>query len=142
MKFDELLNHHLLFGTQEEDIIKRRGYEKILKNVVVAPWWSHNIFEKFGTIQRVGDNIFNVLGNNFQFSFIEIHNIGAPSILETILPLGITQCEKIIFIGSVGSLDENIKIGDLVIPSCSISGVGSTRFLSKTLEDDFCNNED
>lgn len=46
MKYFELLKAHLKYGTTEEDIIKRKCYGKILNNVIIAPWWSHDIFEK------------------------------------------------------------------------------------------------
>ncbi|MDD3243590.1 MAG: phosphorylase, partial [Eubacteriales bacterium] len=36
-----------------------------------------------------------------------------------------------IFVGSVGSLDEHIGIGDVVIPQWSISGDGASRYISK-----------
>lgn len=138
MKFDELLNSHKLYGTSANDIIKRREYENILENVVVAPWWSHNIFQNHAKqMVQVGEKIFNIYGNDFQFSFIEIHNIGAPSILEHLLPLGLTKCKRIIFIGSAGALVDNIKIGDLVIPEYSFSGIGACRFLNINLKDDF-----
>ena len=45
MNYDDLLNAHLRFGTTKEDIIERRGYNNILENVVIAPWWKHEMFE-------------------------------------------------------------------------------------------------
>ena len=44
MKYDDLLKSHLKYGTTSEDIIKRKGYENIMENVVIAPWWNHDIF--------------------------------------------------------------------------------------------------
>ena len=79
----------------------------------------------------------NIYGDNFSFSYIELKLIGASSLMEAILPLGLTKCKKIIFIGSAGSLDENIKIGDIIIPSYSISGDGASRYLNNNLEDEF-----
>ena len=28
---------------------KRKGYDNILENVVIAPWWSHSMFESENT---------------------------------------------------------------------------------------------
>lgn len=138
MKYNDLLDYLSIYGTTKEDIIKRRGYEKMLENVVVAPWWEHTIFSSFSnSIEQVGDKVYNVYGDNFSFSFIEIKNMGASSILEEVLALGVTVCKKVLFIGSAGSLDETIKIGDLAVPVYSINGVGATRYLNKNLEDDF-----
>lgn len=37
--------------------------------------------------------------------------------------------------GSVGALDKNMKIGDLVIPQYSVSGVGADRYLTTETAD-------
>ncbi len=138
MDYEYLLKSHLKYGTNKEDIIKRKGYENILENVVIAPWWSHDMFkEKAKQIEQVGERVYNIYGDNFEFSFVELRAIGAPVILDQVLALGVTKCKNIIFIGSVGSLDENIKIGDIVIPEYSFCGDGATRYLNKALEDDF-----
>lgn len=57
--------------------------------------------------------------------------------MDFILSLGVTKCKNIIFLGSVGSLDEEIKIGDIVVPEYSICGDGASRYLNKNLEDEF-----
>lgn len=138
MKYDDLLNGHFRYGTKKEDIIKRKGYENILENVVIAPWWSHEIFLKFNVkVEQVSKKVFNIYGDNFEFSYIELKSIGAPVILDDVLSLGVTGVKNIIFLGSVGSLDENIKIGDIVIPDSSICGDGASRYLNKNLEDTF-----
>ena len=38
--------------------------------------------------------------------------------------------KEFIFLGSAGSLDRDIKIGDIIVPSCAISGNGSTIYLN------------
>jgi purine-nucleoside phosphorylase len=138
MKYDDLLNGHFRYGTTKEDIIKRKGYENILENVVIAPWWSHEIFLKFNVkVEQVSKKVFNIYGDNFEFSYIELKSIGAPVILDDVLSLGVTNAKNLIFLGSVGSLDENIKIGDIVIPKYSICGDGASRYLNDNLEDEF-----
>lgn len=39
MNYNDLLKAHLKYGTTKEDIITKKEYEKILENVVIAPWW-------------------------------------------------------------------------------------------------------
>ena len=138
MNYSSFLESLSSFGTSQDDIIKRRGFDNILENVVLAPWWEHFIFNNYSNrIDKVSDKVFNVYGDGFEFSFIEIRNIGASALIEEVLPLGVTKCKRIIFIGSAGALDENINIGDLVVPTFSYNGVGSTRYLNDNLEDDF-----
>lgn len=138
MEYNKLLESHLKYGTTEEKIIKRKGYEQILENVVMAPWWSHKMFENFNfKIEQVSEKVFNIYGENFCFSFIELQLIGAPVILDETLSLGATKCKNLLFIGSVGSLDNNIKIGDIVIPEYSICGDGASRYLNDDMSDEF-----
>jgi nucleoside phosphorylase len=138
MKYEEILEYLKKYGSNREDIIKRRGYEKVLKNVVIAPWWEHTIFENYcERIEKVGKKTYNVYCEGISFSFIEVRNIGDSALLEELLALGVTECNKILFIGSAGAIDEGIEIGDLVVPMYSFNGVGATRYLNDNLEDDF-----
>ena len=59
--------------------------------------------------------------------------------MDFILSLGVTKCKNIVFLGSAGSLDESIKIGEIVIPKYSICGDGASRYLNINLEDEFFN---
>lgn len=138
MKYEDILKSHLKYGSTKEDIIKRNEYENILESVVIAPWWDHNIFENSNVkIDKVNDKIYNIYGENFEFSFIELKLVGSPVILDQALSLGTTKCKNILFIGSVGALDENINLGDIVIPEYSICGEGASRYLNDNLEDEF-----
>lgn len=142
MEYNDLLNSHLRYGTTKEDIIERRGYEKILENVVIAPWWKHDMFEYLDfKIEKVSDIVFNIYKDNISFSFIEVRLMGAPMVMDFILSLGVTKCKNLVFIGSTGSLDKDIKIGDIVVPKYSICGDGASRYLNKNLEDEFLKKE-
>lgn len=142
MEYKDLLQAHLRYGTTNKDIVKRKGYENILKNVVIAPWWNHKMFSNEEVeIKQMNDIVYNVYGKDFEFSFLELKQIGAPTIIDNVLALGSTKCKNLIFIGSVGSLDESIKIGDIVIPEYSICGDGASRYLNDNLEDEFGKNE-
>lgn len=143
MKYEDLLNSHLKYGNSKEDIIKRNGYENILENVAIAPWWGHEMFASFDVkIKKINEKIYNIYGADFEFSFIELKLIGAAAILDETLGLGVTKCRNLLFIGSVGSLDYSINIGDLVIPKYSICGEGASRYLNVDLEDEFGKKEE
>lgn len=142
MKYNDLLNSHFKYGTTPDDIIANRGYEKILENVVIAPWWSHDIFDGLNFEEdQVSDKVFNFYSDDLSFSFIELKRIGAPGIMDFILSLGVTKCKNLIFLGSAGSLDESIKIGEIVIPKYSICGDGASRYLNMDLADEFLKKE-
>ncbi len=142
MTYDDLLKSHLKFGTTQDDIVKKLGYENILENVVIAPWWEHDMFDNFNfKVEKVFDKIYNFYRDDISFSFIELKEIGAPVMMEYVLPLELTECKNLVFVGSAGSLDENINIGDIVIPEYSICADGASRFLNDNLEDEFLKKE-
>lgn len=110
---------------------------RIRKNVVLAPWWEPTVFdpEIFGRAEYISPvpnaetmvwDITPPEGENF--TFIKTH-IGAPVCTDVALALGLTACEKCIFVGSVGALDENMMIGDIAVPTVSLSGDGVSRYL-------------
>ena len=138
MEYNDLLNSHLKYGTTPEDIISRKGYEKIQENVVIAPWWNHDIFDNMDfKVEQVSEKVYNFYRDDISFSYIELKRIGAPGIMDFVLSLGVTKCKNLVFIGSAGSLDKDIKIGDVIVPEYSICGDGASRYLNKNLEDEF-----
>ena len=140
MKYEELIEYHNKYGTSKEDILRRHNYENIHENVVIAPAWSISTFSEFNyKVDKISDKIYNLELDNAKFTFIEVNNMGAQSIMDYVLPLGVSNCKKLLFIGSAGALNENIKIGDLAIPEFSYLGTSSTRFLNDDLKDDFEN---
>lgn len=142
MNYNDLLDSHLRYGTTKEDIIKEKGYEKILENVVIAPWWKHDMFNILNyKVEQITKEIYNFYGDNISFSYIEVRNMGAPRVMDYVLSLGVTKCKNLVFLGSTGALDEKMKIGDIVIPEYSICGDGSSRYLNKNLEDEFLKKE-
>ena len=138
MEYKDLLDSHAKYGTTKEDIGTKRGYDKVLENVVIAPWWKHKMFDVLNyKMEELSDHVYNFYGEETSFTFIEIRSIGAPSLVEYLMPLGVTAAKNIIFVGSVGSLDEDIKIGDFVIPEYSLVGDGSSRYFNDNFEDEF-----
>ena len=142
MKYQDLLDAHLKYGTTSEDIKNYKQFDKILENVIIAPWWKHDIFDGLGfKCEQVGERVYNFYGDDISFSYIELKLIGAPSSMDAVMPLGVTDCKNIIFLGSVGSLSDDIKPGDIVVPKYSICGDGASRYLNKNLEDEFLKRE-
>lgn len=124
MKYDDLILAHAKYGTSREDIVKRLGYDRISSYVVVAPWWKHTIFENHNLqVEQITDKLYHITGENIEFSFLELQMIGASAVLEAILPLGLTKCKKLLFIGSAGALSDEIAIGDIVIPNYSVDTI-------------------
>ena len=144
MIYEHILKGNKEFGTNPFNIVKSSlgcEQEMIKKNVILAPVWKPELFEDYtDNIVEIYDGlhkIWNLEIGNKVITYI-VTGIGAPNVLEAILALGCTPCEKIVFIGSVGGLDRNLKIGDLVIPKYSICGDGSCRYLTnkKLIEND------
>lgn len=142
MEYKDLLDAHIKYGTSEEDIRFRRGYNDIKENVIIAPCWSHDIFENHNVkCEQVSDYVYNFSNEDVSFSFVEVNRIGAAGINDFILALGVTNCKNIVFVGSAGALDGNLKIGDIVIPTYSICGDGASRYLNDNLEDELFKKE-
>ncbi len=142
MNYSDLLDSHKRFNTTKNDIAARNGFDRILENVVIAPMWNHSIFSQSDfEVEQISDIVYNFTSSNLSFSYIEAGLIGAPAIMEYVLSLGVTNCKNLVFIGSCGSLDKDIKIGDLVIPEYSICGDGASRYLNPNLEDEFLKHE-
>ena len=88
MKYNDLLKAHLTYGTKPEDIIKNKGYEKILETVVVAPWWSHDIFDKLNfKTEQINDKVFNLDNGEISFSYIELKRQSKQQIYHLIILL-------------------------------------------------------
>lgn len=142
MKYNDLLIAQKNSLITKEALIKRYEVDKVLENVVIAPFWPHTMFATQKVkIEKVGKNIYNIYGDDFSLSFIELKSIGAPYTMEYALSLGITKCQNVIFVGSASSLNSDINIGDICTPTCSICGEGASRYLNKNLEDEFGKSE-
>ncbi len=134
--YKKLIEGHKRYGTTIEDITKHcldTDASLIKENVVIAPTMKYEFWKDYGaeiTVLHNGYHIFsNIKVKNKEFTFITT-GIGAPNLVDIVLGLGTTNCKNIIFIGSVGSLDEKINIGDIVIPKYSICGDGVCKYLT------------
>lgn len=100
------------------------------------------MFESENTkIEQISDKIYNITIDGVSFSFIELRAIGAPTTMDSTLALGVTNCKRVLFIGSAGALSISLKIGQLVIPSYSICGDGASRYLNDDLKGEFGGDE-
>jgi len=136
MVYEHLLNANKRFGTNPADIVHfmfQCEPEMIQSNVIIAPLWKPELFSNYSEsiIQELDDlfKIWTLSIDDFKITYI-VTGMGAPNVNEVVLTLGCTPCRKIIFIGSVGGLDKNIGIGDIVIPEYSICGDGACRYLT------------
>lgn len=138
MKYQQLIESITRFGVKPEDICNRNlgiSSEKICKNVIIAPWWEPDILPELGkavnlyTAKSSSLKVWNISSEKINFSYIKT-GIGAPVLMDTVLTLGLTQCERIIFIGSAGGLEKGIKIGGISVPIMSMSGEGAGRYIA------------
>lgn len=138
MNYQDLIVSMERFGSTKRDIcIHSIGIDpdQIHKNVIIAPWWEPPIFPGFGTFEYLSESdyssikVWNLTIECLKISYIKT-GIGAPVLMDVLLALGVTPCRQIAFIGSVGSLDDKIGIGDIVIPAYSICGDGASRYIS------------
>lgn len=133
--YEKLIEGHCRFGTSREQIASQLKVDASLikKNVVIAPTMTFDCFKEYNPVvtelYSKYHRIANLKINDIEFTFIT-SGMGAPVFTDIILALGFTPCENIIFIGSVGALNENINIGDIIIPNCCITGDGASRYLT------------
>ncbi|MCR4917716.1 MAG: hypothetical protein K5912_02100 [Alphaproteobacteria bacterium] len=60
--------------------------------------------------------------------------IGAPNIIDFCLSCYKLNCDNFVFLGSVGALVSDVNLGDIVVPTCSISGEGASLYLFDKLD--------
>lgn len=136
MKYEILLDGIKKYGSSSEDTCKQIfgiSGSQINQKVIIAPWWEPTIFDEFRNRATLISEVCTIKVWNLVYNLINITyiktGIGSPVLTDVVLALGLTKCKEIVFIGSVGSLDENISIGDIVIPEYSICGDGTSRYL-------------
>jgi nucleoside phosphorylase len=139
MDYSDLIAGMKKYGSNESDICIRGlgiASEQVQENVIIAPWWEPSSLPGLGDAEYLSDSDFstiktwNIVSDAMQFTYIKT-GIGAPVLMDAILSLGVTSCKRIIFIGSAGSLDTNISIGDIVIPEYSVCGDGASRYIAE-----------
>ncbi|MCW4021073.1 MAG: hypothetical protein NWF14_07605, partial [Candidatus Bathyarchaeota archaeon] len=54
--------------------------------------------------------------------------VGSPVASDATYFLRFTPCKNIIYTGSVGALQEDIKIGDIIVPTGAVRGEGASKY--------------
>jgi purine-nucleoside phosphorylase len=102
--------------------------------VIVAPSWKpEKIFSQIDCIiEHVKEgpyyNGYMLTIKDKKIAYIQTA-AGASNVLDCCLTLGHGTCKQVVFIGAVGALKEDITLGDLIIPICSIAGDGASLYL-------------
>lgn len=143
MKYQDLIYGMKHFGAKDEDVCRNSlgiGSDRIHENVVISPGWGPDKITGLGNAELIvpsgplfGYQVWDVEGGGLSITYIKA-GFGAPVILDALLPLGMTNCKRILFVSSVGGLSEEIGVGDLVIPEYSACGDGASRYIAS---DDF-----
>ena len=136
LDYKDLVNAIERYGSSHEDICKMVlgvSREVVSESVIIAPWWEPKVYK--GISQRAefigahaNARAWNLKQDDLTITYIKT-GIGAPLVADVVLALGLCDCERILFVGSVGALDVGISIGDLVIPEYSVCGDGVSRYL-------------
>ena len=138
MDYKHLIDSIKRFGSTDEDIcVHGLGIlpEQVHENVIIAPWWEPSVLQGLGEAEYLSESDFSAIkvwdikNDGADITYIKT-GIGAPVLMDALLSLGVTKCRRAIFIGSAGSLDSNIGIGDIVIPEYSICGDGASRYIA------------
>lgn len=108
------------------------------ESIILAPSWKpERIFKNFNAkieLNKTGPyfNGYTMHIGNKKYGYIQT-GAGASNIVDCCLTLGNTKCNKIIFLGAVGALKEDIKLGDIITPSRSIAGDGASLYLHESI---------
>lgn len=74
-----------------------------------------------------------IMHNGKKYLYVQL-KIGAPNMIDFCLSCSDLNCDKFVFIGSVGALVPEIKLGDIIIPEYAISGDGASLYLYDKLD--------
>lgn len=140
MKYEDLLAGIRRYGVQDQDLCMNQlgvPSDQIQENVLIAPWWEPAMFPQLGEVKYLSPSaspsikVWDIFNKECGLHMTYIKTgIGAPVLMDTLLSLGVTPCKRVLFIGSVGALDADIGIGDVVIPEYSICGDGASRYIA------------
>ena len=136
MDYERLILGMKKYGSTDADICMHGiGVlpEKVNWHVIIAPWWEPDTFPELAGAEYLSASDYSATKvwnlDKLGITYIKT-GIGAPVLMDSVLSLGVTNCRKIIFIGSVGALDPQIGIGDIVIPEYSVCGDGASRYIA------------
>ncbi|MDP4090975.1 MAG: phosphorylase [Bacillota bacterium] len=102
--------------------------------IIVAPSWKpEKIFVNYKAeikVMKQGPYFcgYEVTVGRQRFGYIQTSSCSG-NIIDCCLALGNSVCDRVIFIGAVGSLKSEIKLGDIVVPKHCIAGDGGSLYL-------------
>lgn len=133
------------YGHSSETVIQNTlgiPLSLIRKRVILSPGWipermysAEDVRELCAATPLFGYHIWEVGCKGVSVTYIKT-GFGAPVNMDAVLLLGLTACNTILFISSVGSLLPEMEIGDLILPEYAISGDGAVRYLSEDVTSD------
>ena len=108
--------------------------ECIHSRILIAPSWSPESvgIENSRLISKSACEIWECVLDGELFTYI-VCGVGACLCADIVMALQNTKCERILFLGSAGSLDSKIDIGDIGIPDEVICGDGASRYMQEDL---------
>lgn len=111
--------------------------EKIRETVILAPCWLPDSVGIINSelITTASCKIWDCCINENYFTYI-LTGVGACNCADTVMALSNTACKRIMFIGSAGSIDKAVCIGDIVFPESFVVGEGASRYLQTELDKD------
>jgi purine-nucleoside phosphorylase len=59
---------------------------------------------------------------------------GAGNLIDAVLTLGKSKCDKIVFVGAVGALKDDVKLGELVTPHYSLAYEGGSLYTYEQID--------
>lgn len=65
--------------------------------------------------------------NGHRVSVID-SRIGAPLASDCLYFLRFTNCKAVVYSGAIGALQENIRIGDIIVPTGAVRGEGASKY--------------
>lgn len=139
MTYEQLLNAQKKYGSEKADICRyalSTDIDKIRENVILAPCWVPQSMPEIGNItllstaKNAAIKVYDVEKDGKYFSYINT-GIGGPMVTEAMLALGTTKCRNVLLLGSVGASDEKIEIGDLIVASSAVNGLGTPAYMIK-----------
>ncbi len=122
------------YGITAEDVVRLALHCEpgaICEDVLITPIWSQDSFLDVASLVETvtPDTVFTLEYEGSRVTLIR-SGIGAPQTGDMMLALACTPCRRVVFVGSVGGLVPGMRIGDLMIPTASVSGDGFSRYLS------------
>lgn len=123
------------YSVSANDVVRmvlRCDPSRIQANVLMTPVWGHETFLDLAALEETvtSDAVYTLRYRGELVTLVR-SGIGAPQTGEAMLALACAPCRRVVFVGSVGGLLPGMRIGDLVLPTESVSGDGFCKYLSQ-----------